>query len=336
MAASSDFYAILGVPRTASDDEIRRAFRRLARELHPDVNKSPDAAERFARVTEAYETLSDPERRTRYDQFGHAGGPTGPAGAGRQGTGPGWTGASGWTARGPHPRGGDPFAGADAADMGAIFEELFGRESPFHRDAARRQGPVTSAAAPTERTISIPFLTAALGGTQQVRTTIHGQTRTIDVRIPAGVETNARLRIPASAMGPGATGPKASRAAAFGDLVLSIEIEPHPWFRREGLDVVLELPVSVSEAILGTTVRVPLLRGEAELRVPPGTASGRRLRLRGKGIVSEDGRTGDFHAQIRIDVPDGRDPAVRRHAEALRAVEPAARQGEPWESIRAS
>jgi curved DNA-binding protein len=332
MPKTQDYYQLLGVDRSASEEDIRRAYRKLARELHPDVNKAPDAAERFARVTEAYDVLCDKEKRQAYDLHGErppwaaAGrGPGGPGGGGSGRPGPGFT---------------EP-------DLGSIFEELFGRGGPggpgargpggpggaggaggdpFARAARHRGQPQRGA--DREVDLAISFMTAARGGSERLRIRQEdGRERTIDVRIPAGVQSGARLRV----AGEGLPGPY---GGSSGDLIVRIEIGQHPTFRREGLDLITDITVTFPQAALGAEVAVPLLDGSATLRIPAGTSSGRRLRLRGRGIAADDGRTGDLLAAVRIDVPSSLDEPTRALIEQLAEHLPPAAASSPGAAPR--
>ncbi|MDY7108487.1 MAG: DnaJ C-terminal domain-containing protein [Planctomycetota bacterium] len=295
MAGSRDYYEVLGVSRDASADEIRKAYRKLARRYHPDVNKDSDAAQRFAEITEAYDVLNDPERRKTYDQFGHAG--VG-AGAARAEGGPfrpgGFGGVGGRGGEGFRP-GASPF---EAGDIGSIFEEMFSARggSPFAGAQTRQAPPIRGRN--LEHRLTISFLTAARGGKESLRLTVPGaaSTQTVDVTIPPGIDTGAKLRI----KGKGQPG---SRGAPPGDLILTIEVGAHPLFRRDGLDLLVDVPITLSEAGLGATVSVPLLDGAAEIKIPPGASSGRKLRIKGKGITDAKGRKGDFLAVIQIVAP---------------------------------
>ena len=294
MPASKDYYKILGVPRGASSDDIRKAYRQLAREKHPDVNKASDAAEEFARISEAYEVLSDEKKRQAYDRFGAAGGPGGGGGGG---------GGGGPRTQQWHTSGGN----VDAADIGSIFEEMFGGGrgggSPFGRGSpfGGGGGAGTTTGAPSKgsdlsRKITVTFLTAVRGGTEQLRAETGDGVSTIEVKIPAGIESGSKLRV----KGRGGAAPPGGTP---GDLILTIEVGGHPYLRRDGLDLLVDVPISLTEAALGTSVEVPLLDGTARVKVPPGTSSGGKLRLKGKGIKAPDGRQGDLYAVIQITVP---------------------------------
>ncbi|HBS28784.1 MAG TPA: hypothetical protein DEB06_04895 [Phycisphaerales bacterium] len=321
---------MLGVSRSASADDIRAAYRKLARQYHPDVNKSPEAGARFNEVQEAYDTLSDAEKRKHYDRWGHAGpspfgpgGPPGSAGA-RRGGGGGPGGTYTWTNVAGQPASGE----FGDFDVGSMFEEIFGGPAgagraggPFGAQARARSKPAKGRDIAQE--LPVEFMTAALGGTHTLRVRRGGTTQTIEVSIPRGASDGTRLRV-AGAGSPSAGG------AAPGDLILSVRIEPHPYFSRDGLDVEVEVPVSIVEASLGATVEVPTLRGRATVTIPEGSASGRRLRLRGQGITDASGATGDLYAVVKVVPPAKPDEAQRRALEALRGALPPVRTGPPW------
>lgn len=330
-----DYYGVLGVAKTASQDEIRKAYRKLARQFHPDVNKSADAQTKFTEVQTAYDVLSDEAKRRQYDQFGHAaeGGPSG-ARAGARQPHYTWTNVGGGGGAGPGPE-------MDFEDVGSMFEAFFGARSqgfggaggPGPRAAGRRPRATRSAPAPAQEVHSelrIGFMTAVNGGEERVRVNREGQARTIEVRIPKGVDEGAKLRIRNAGAGQGEAGP---------DLILTIRIEPHPLFRRgegaevgKGLDLYLDLPLTIAEATLGASVEVPTLAGAVELTIPPGTASGARLRLRGRGIEDSRGGKGDLYAIVKIVPPDGRrlTDTERDALGKMVAKSPSPRSGPLW------
>lgn len=303
MPKPKDHYEVLGIERGADADRIRKAYRKLARQYHPDVNKAPDAAKRFSEVQEAYDVLSDEEKRRNYDQYGHANPGFGGAGAGggfRPGPGgPGAGGRAAWTNADP--------SDFNAADFGSVFEQMFGgggfdggsrAQSPFGSRRARARTAQPERGQDLEHAISVTFLTAALGGNEQLRLAVDGSTQTISVKIPPGIESGAKLRV----KGKGQAGPMGGPS---GDLILTVEVGKHPYFRREGLDLLVDVPLNIVEAVQGASVEVPLLGGgSAQMKVPGGVSSGRKLRIRGKGITDAKGRAGDFYAVIQIAAPE--------------------------------
>jgi curved DNA-binding protein len=302
MPALRDLYAVLGVPRTADQDEIQRAYRKLARTYHPDVNPDPDAADRFKEISAAYDVLSDPETRRRYDAFGPDFRRV------PEGVDP-----DTW-ARG---RGGRPAAdgdgvrfGADDVDFGDLFGDLFSRAG---RGSARWSGwgPVPGADQEAELAVSVEE--AYRGGQRSLTIGGAGGERTVQVTIPAGVTDGQRIRL-AGQGGPGAEG------AADGDLYLRIRIAPHLRYRVQGRDLHTTLPLTPWEAALGTTVAIDTPGGEAKVTVPPGTSSGRRLRLRGRGLPNPRGPAGDLYAEARIVVPPRLSAEERRLFSELAAV----------------
>jgi curved DNA-binding protein len=283
-----DYYEALGVGRDASAEEIRSAYRRLAREHHPDVSKDPGAAERFSEIAEAYEVLRDPEKRERYDRLGAGG-----AGSQDVGGAQGFGGANGF---GTGARGGGFGAGGDA-DFSDFFESLFGggRSSP---PGGRRRQTVggegfAMRGADHEATVELTLEEAARGGKR--RFTLQDG-RDYAVTIPRGVRDGQRIRL-AGEGSPGAGG------GPSGDLFLRVRLRPHPRLRLDGRDLEVDLPVAPWEAALGAKVPVATLTGSATVKVPAGTSSGRRLRLAGQGMPGPDGTQGDLHAVVKIVVP---------------------------------
>ena len=297
-AVPRDPYEVLGVPRTATADQIREAHRKLAKKFHPDLNKTAEAAAKFKEVQEAYDLLSDDAKRAQYDRFGHAGPSVG------TGAGPG-AGFGGW-------------GNVDASTFEEIFGDFMG--SGARRGAGGRRG--ARAGEDLESEITVDFVTAARGGTRHVSLQGVDGPVGMDVRIPPGVESGGSLRLRGKGS-PGAGGGPA------GDLVLHITVAPHPWFRREGNDLLVDIPVSIAECALGTTVEVPLLEGSATLRVPPGTGSGKRLRLKGQGVQGKSG-AGDLYAVIRVDGPPSLTDAQKAALEEMRTAWPDPRASAPW------
>lgn len=304
-----DFYEILGVPRSAGEAEIKSAYRRLARELHPDRNKAPDASTRFAEVQEAYDTLSDAPKRKMYDQYGHAG--------------PGFSGAGG-PGRGGVRWSTDGFEGGDVGDIHDVFESIFGGGGGFGARAGT--GRTAGKARPgkardTEASIEVDFATAALGGKRTIRVG-DAPAKEIEITIPRGFADGGKLRV----RGAGAPG---LRGGAPGDLILTIHVAPHPLLRRKDLDLEIDLPVTIAEAALGASVSVPTLTGKVELTVPPGSSSGQRLRLKGLGIRADSG-TGDLFAVIKVVVPRTLDPRDQAALKAMSERLESPRTGTLW------
>jgi DnaJ-class molecular chaperone len=303
-----DPYEVLGVQKNASEADIKKAYRKLARQYHPDRNPGDKKAEtQFKEVQEAYDILNDPNKKAQYDRFGFAG-PFGGAGGGPDGGGPFRFGGGQEMHIDPdqlneilRQMGGGGFGGMGGTGGG--FEDLFGAE---HRTRARRVRPAEE----VETGVSIPFLTAALGGT--VSLSIDGQHG--DVKVPAGVEDGKKLRL--GGQGPGG-----------GDLLLRLHVEPHPFFRREGNYVILDVPITVAEAVLGAKVDVVTLDStRLTVKVPPSTSSGARLRLRGKGI-----KGGDQFIEIKIVTPPATDDRSRELMEEFARHNPQdPRASLPW------
>jgi curved DNA-binding protein len=318
-----DYYDILGVPRDASQQDIQRAYRQLARRNHPDVNKEPGAEERFKQITEAYHVLSDPDKRKRYDQFGHQWRQVPEdfeaAGAGfrsRAGAGAGARGGGGWG-------GGVRVDPRDFAEGGGFdFEDLFGSFFGGGGRGGRAgggygggfaqggfgRGPV--AGADSEAEIPLTVEEAYHGGHHRVTLQGPDGTRTLDVNIPPGVVDGQRIRL-AGQGGPGTDG------GPSGDLYLVVRIAPHPRYRLDGRDITAPLPVAPWEAALSAKVPVETPGGTVQVTVPAGSSCGRRLRLRGRGMPNPRGQPGDFYAEVRIMVPPSPSPQERELWEQL-------------------
>ncbi|MEU6686804.1 J domain-containing protein [Streptomyces sp. NPDC046832] len=308
---AQDFYDALGVSRTASQDEIQQAYRKLARKYHPDVNKDPGAEERFKDLNEAYSALSDPKTRARYDRFGEdfrkvpedweerVGAGAGPGGGFRARRTAG--------AGGPRVRYtgfGDDFAG-EGIDIEDLFGSLFG--------AGGAPGGVPGADQEAELPLTVEE--AYRGGRRTVTLAgPTGQPRRYEVDVPPGVTDGQRIRLAGE-------GGRGSGDAAAGDLYLRVRIQPHPRFRLDGRDVYTQLPVTPWEAALGATVPVPTPGGgTAKVTVPAGSSSGRRLRLRGEGMPNPRGADGNLYAELRVMVPPKLSDRERELFEELAAT----------------
>lgn len=313
-----DFYEVLGVSRDAAPDEIQRAYRRLARQNHPDVNKDTGAEERFKEIAEAYDVLSDPELRRRYDAFGEdfrrVPADTDPA-AWREARRYADAGAG---ARGRWSPGGGPTSGFDGAGFGedVDIEDLLGGIFGGRGRGGRRRdgwgpGPVPGSDHETEVEVSVE---EAYHGTER-RFTISGPDgpRTLDVTVPPGVVDGQRIRLRGQG-GPG------SGSAAAGDLYLVVRIADHPRYRVEGRDLHALLPVAAWEAALGSSVSVDTPGGSATVKVPAGSSSHRRLRLKGHGLPNRRGAAGDFYAELQIRLPRTLSADERRVFEELSTV----------------
>jgi curved DNA-binding protein len=294
--AFRDYYEVLGVPRDASEEDIRRAYRKLARQYHPDVNKDPGAEDRFKELSEAYEVLRDPEKRQRYDQLG----PNWKAGqdvSGAQGD----QGFEGFDRGGFDDVrvdfGGSGFGGGfGGGDFSDFFESMFGagrRGGSAGGRRARGSNGFSSRGTDQEATLELSLQEAAAGGRKRISL---GDGRDYEVEIPRGVRDGQRIRL----AGEGSPGPG---GGPTGDLFLRVRIRPDPRFRVEGRDLYVDLPVAPWEAALGASADVPTLTGSSRVKVPAGSSCGRRLRLRGQGMPGPRDEQGDLYATVQIKVP---------------------------------
>lgn len=280
--AFRDYYDVLGVPRDASAEDIRRAYRKLARQHHPDVNKDPGSEDRFKEVAEAYEVLRDPEKRERYDRLGA-----------NWKAGQDVSGAAGFDASAQNGGFGDVRVdfGGGGGDFSDFFESLFGGRGGARRTAGF--GGFSTRGGDHEAELELSLEEAAKGGRRRISL---GDGRDYEVNIPAGVKGGQRIRL----AGEGGTG---MGGGPSGDLFLRARLRPHPRFRLEGRDLHVDLPVTPSEAALGATVEVPTLDGTSRVRVPAGSSTGRKLRLRGQGMPAPRGESGDLYATVKVEVP---------------------------------
>ena len=312
---AEDYYQTLGVPRTASAEDIRKAYRELARKYHPDLHPDDAAAkEKFKQVQTAFDVLNDQSKREMYDRYGSS---FEGVGAGGPGGGPGG-------GRGPFPGGGFPGGGEiDLESLfggagGAGFGDLFGRGGAKPR--GRRRSAQTPGEDVTAR-IEIPFKLAIDGGKTDVRIDRDGKTETISVTIPQGLPDGGRMRLRGQGL-PGSGGGPA------GDLLLEVRVQPHPLFRRVGVMLEVTLPISLSEAIAGAKVDVPTPWGTIALKVPAKTSGGRKLRAAGMGVRHANGAKGDLIAEVQIVLPDtAADTTLEKLLEAAKASEASAGLG---------
>jgi curved DNA-binding protein len=319
------FYDILGVPKTADHDTIKKAYRKLAKDLHPDKNPGNKKAEdRFKSVNRAFDALGDDKKRALYDEFGEEGLREGfeadkvraykqwqSRGGGNSGVGAG---------------GGDPFgqgvrledlfggnARGGAGDVGDLFGDLFGRAG------GRKRGPQKGP--DLESQVRIDFASAVRGTMVELRPR-GGGGEPVMVRIPAGADEGSRVRIAGQ-------GAPSQNGGPPGDLVLEIHVEPHPFFKREGDDLHLTLPITVSEAYKGGKVKVPTIDGSVTLKVPPRSQSGGVNRLRGKGVAKKGREPGDLYVHFAVQVPTVEDPKLESLIDELAKFE----TGDPREKI---
>lgn len=321
---AKNYYEILGVSKSSSEDEIKKNYRRLAKQYHPDVNKGDKKAEeRFKEISEAYETLSDKEKRKQYDMFGAYGPQAG--GGGYQ-----WRGTPGQGtpfdfedlsellrrsgAQRGGPRSSTTYTTGGFEDLGDIFGDVFGGASRGGRPQGGTQA--TSKGQDLYYTMEIDFLEAARGTPSKISVPRAGKVEKINVKIPPGVHNGSKIRLA------GKGEPGIGRAPA-GDLYIEIKVSPHPLFWREGYDVFLEAPISVGEAILGATIRILTLEGSAHLKIPAGTPSGQKFRLKEKGVLNpETKQYGDLYMITKIVVPKQIDERSRALIEEFEKLNP--------------
>jgi DnaJ-class molecular chaperone len=306
----ADPYSTLGVARGATEKEVKSAYRKLAKELHPDTNKdNPKAAERFSEVTRAYDLLSDKDKRAKFDrgEIDADGNPAMPFGmGGGGGFGGGFRGGAGGAGQRAYSP--EDFQGFDndGLDLGDIFEGLFGgrgggfgTSSGFGGARSQPRRPPARGANVQYR-LKVPFVDAATGKAQRITL---GDGKTIDLKLPQGVEDGTQMRI----KGKGENG-----AGGAGDALVTIELDSHPFFRREGADVRIDLPVTLDEAVNGAKVKVPTVDGAVMLTVAPGSSTGKVLRLKGKGFQAKGGARGDQLVKLEVEIPESDEDLAKR------------------------
>ncbi|MFC1705674.1 DnaJ C-terminal domain-containing protein [Planctomycetota bacterium] len=311
-----DYYEALGVERSASPKEIKRAYRKLARKFHPDISKEEDAEQQFKRIAEAYEVLKDPEKRKRYDLLGR-----------HWKTGQDFQPPPGWTVHFSSGRpGGDATGGLGGlGGFSDFFESLFGGAGaePFRSEVPpRRRSRRAQPGRTHEVPLTITLEEAHAGATKSVGVEItepdrrgspRRSVRTYDVRIPPGTTHGKRIRLAGQ-------GAKGTHGAKAGDLLLRVEIAAHPRFRVDGHDLAATIPVAPWEAVLGAKVALDTLDGEVVLTIPAGSQTGRRLRLRERGLIKRGGERGDMLVELRVLVPDQPSAAEKSLFEQLASV----------------
>lgn len=310
-----DLYQILGVKKGASAEEIKSAYRKLAKQLHPDLNPgNQEVEQRFKEVSQAYSILSDAEKRRRYDagEIDASGQETMRRGGfyrNHAGGGPG---------AGKYEH--FDFGGQEAED---IFSDLFGGFS--RRGGGRRGARVRQRGTDISYSLRVGFTDAALGARKRVQLS---DGKTLDVNIPAGTADGQTLRLKGQGM-------QGFGGGEAGDALIKIEVEPHRFFTRQGNDIHLELPVTLAEAVLGASIAVPTLEGKVSMKIPPGSTSGTTLRLKGKGVPAgrphkDGGKQGDFYVKLKVALPEKPDEELRRFLEdwaPKHAYDPRAKAG---------
>jgi DnaJ-class molecular chaperone len=307
---AQDYYKSLGVPKEASQADIQKAYRDLARKHHPDMNPdNPKAKKKFQEIQAAFDVLNNPEKRELYDRYGSSFETMGqgpPPGGWASAPGAAWSSApGGFTAEDVDFSQffGDRFGEGGGADLGDIFTH-------FRKAAGARGGAKTKRGGDVTSEVTIPFSTAVNGGEVQLGLDRgKGQTETIAVKIPPGIDEGKVMRLRGK-------GEPAGRGAA-GDLLLTIRVAPHPFFTRKGNDLYVRLPVTLGEAVAGGSVDVPTPQGTVALHIPPGTSSGKRLRIKGHGVPAKTA-TGDLFAEVLIVLPPNMSDFDR---EAIRAID---------------
>lgn len=286
---AADHYETLGVSRQATPAEIQKAYRQMARKHHPDLNpKDAKAKEKFQQVQAAFDVLNDPQKRELYDRYGNAyetfggGGPR--------------PGANPWAGAGAPGAGGfevnlDDLLGGGAGMGGGGFADLFKTFKQRNKRAAPTKGQNI------EHTLTVPFATAVLGGEAQISLQrVDGQTESLRVKIPAGIEAGKKIRLRGK-------GEESETGGVAGDLLIKVDVAPHPHFRRQGNRLDVRVPVTLAEALGGAKIDLPAPNGTITLTVPPGTSSGSKLRVKGQGVKHSNGDVGDLFAEVMVVVP---------------------------------
>ena len=301
--AKKDYYSVLGVRHDASDKEIKQIYRRLARQYHPDVNPGDVSAEqKFKEISEAYTVLSNPDSRKKYDRFGHQAFASGFDPAFARGTG---------FDRGQQGNFRDFFSGRGPFDsLNSLFEELWGGGRPHAQPGAVPGQDL-------EHTVELSFEEAVRGTTAQVQVIRrHGGAERLQVKIPPGVDTGSKVRVAGKGEAGRPGGPS-------GDLYIVLRVRPHAYFTRQGHDILGEVPVTLSEALLGARIDVPTIDGKITMILPAGTQNGRRFRLRGKGVPALQGSMrGDHYITVQVVLPDKLDARSRALLEEFAARNP--------------
>ncbi len=300
---AEDYYKTLGLQRDASQDEIRKAYRELARKYHPDMNPDDKTAKtKFQEVQTAFDVLDDAEKREMYDRYGSS----------FETYGGGQQGGANW---GGQPGGGgfrfedidleQVFGGRFGGAPGGGFADMFGQSAGGPRAGGRKRARRPSRGADVQHELTIPFNMAVTGGEVEIGLKRRsGKSETISVKIPSGIEEGKKIRLRGQ-------GEPAAQGGTPGDLLLTVRVSAHPCFRRQGNQLHVKLPVTLAEAALGAKVDVPTPKGTVSLRVPPGTSSGTKLRIKAHGVAPAKGPAGDLLAEIQVVLPDKLDEESR-------------------------
>ncbi len=309
---AEDYYSVLGVPKNASQAEIQKAYRDLARKYHPDMNPGDKTAKKkFQKVQAAFDVLNNPEKREMYDRYGSSFETMGPGGEP-----PGartWS----WSSGAGGPGGGPGEFRAEDIDLNQFLGERFGQEGPaglgdlfgqFRRAAGKFRKPAAGQQRSGDlvQEIQIPFATSITGG--EVQLTVErpsGKSETLAVKIPPGIEDGKKIRIRGH-------GQPAPRGGTPGDILLTVRVQPHPYFHRRGNQLCVRVPVTLGEAAAGAKIDVPTPKETVTLSVPPGTSSGAKLRVKGHGVAPKNGPPGDLLAEIQIVLPKQLDESDRK------------------------
>jgi DnaJ-class molecular chaperone len=297
-----DPYQTLGVSRGASQDEIKAAYRKLAKKLHPDLNPGkPDVERQFKEVSAAYDVVGDADKRARFDR-----GEIDASGNEQRAGGGFWRGArSGGRSNTHSNANADPFAGSPFGAADDIFDEFIRQATRGAGGRRRGAGPPPERGADVTYTLKLDFIEAAAGLKKRVT---FPDGKTLDVTIPPGTEDGAKLRLKRQ-------GRAGTAGGESGDVYVDIQVAPHPFFERKGNDIYLDLPVTLGEAVAGAAITVPTIDGKVTLRVPEHSNAGTTLRLKGKGIVDAHGVRGDQYVRIRLALPDEPDRELERFLE---------------------
>jgi DnaJ-class molecular chaperone len=319
---AEDYYKTLGVSRDASAADIQKAYRKLARKYHPDLNPDDKSAKtKFQEVQRAFDVLNDPSKRELYDRYGSSFESMG-AGAGPRGGRTTWSTGPGGEEIDFSQLFGERYGGGDPSSM---FGDIF---SQFRRAGGGRRGraqPVRGADVAAE--LEIPFATAVLGGQTQISLQrSDGQVETLSVKIPTGISEGKKIRL----RGKG----EASPDGTAGDLLITVHVAPHPWFTRKGNNLEVRVPVTLAEASLGAKVDVPTPKGTISLTIPPGSSSGRKLRVKGHGVAGRNGEVGDLYAEIQIVLPSPLDEECLELVKKLDAHTQSSHPQQPRKDLR--